>query len=128
MDSHPLQGVSYRNLSAVELAGSNGPNLVAQRQQDHLRCKLRKLGGHHRIVHLTTHQISTVPGSLGRFSPRWSPDGRYAPGLSSDLARLFLFDFQTQKWTEVAKGSLGWPWFSKDGPVRPVEIARDLAT
>ena len=55
---------------------------------------------------------------LGRrdgFHQRWSPDGRYPPALSSDLTRLFPFDFQTQKWTEVAKGSLGWPWFSKDG-------------
>ena len=26
-----------------------------------------------------------------------------------------LFDFQTQQWTELARGSLGWPGFSKDG-------------
>ena len=49
------------------------------------------------------------------FSPRWSPDARHVAALNSDLTRLLLFDFQTQKWTEVAKGSPGWPTFSNDG-------------
>ena len=26
-----------------------------------------------------------------------------------------MFDFQTQKWTELAKGSMGWLEWSKDG-------------
>ena len=49
------------------------------------------------------------------YSPRWSPDGRYIPALSPDAKRLLLFDFQTQKWTELAKGSMGWLEWSKDG-------------
>jgi serine/threonine protein kinase len=68
-----------------------------------------------RILDLATHQITTLPGSQGLFAPRWSPDGRYVPALSSDLTKLLIFDFQTQKWTEVAKGSPGWPSFTKDG-------------
>jgi eukaryotic-like serine/threonine-protein kinase len=67
------------------------------------------------ILDLATHQISTLPGSQGMFSPRWSPDGRYIPALSSDSKRLLLFDFQTQKWTELATGSMGWLEWSKDG-------------
>ena len=59
--------------------------------------------------------MSDVPGSKGLFSPRWSPDGKYLAALNSDLPRLLLFDFQTQKWTELAKGTLGWPEFSRDG-------------
>jgi len=68
-----------------------------------------------RILDLTTHQVTTLPGSQGLFSPRWSPDGRYVPALNSDITKLLIFDFQTQKWTEVAKGSPGWPSFTKDG-------------
>jgi len=107
--------VSYRNLSAVELAGSTDTTRSPDGSKIIFGASSGNSAGTLRIVDLTTHQISTVPGSQGRLSPRWSPDGRYTPALSSDLTRLFPFDFQTQKWTEVAKGSLGWPWFSKDG-------------
>ena len=68
-----------------------------------------------RIFDLATHQVTTLPGSQGTFSPRWSPNGRYVPAFSSDSTRLLLFDFQTQQWTELAKGSFGWVNFSKNG-------------
>jgi eukaryotic-like serine/threonine-protein kinase len=68
-----------------------------------------------RVFDLATHQISTLPGSQGMYSPRWSPDGRYIPALSVDSKRLLLFDFQTQQWTELAQGSMGWLEWSKDG-------------
>jgi serine/threonine protein kinase/Tol biopolymer transport system component len=68
-----------------------------------------------RIFDLATRQISTLPGSQGMYSPRWSPDGRYIPALSIDSKRLLLFDFQTQQWTELAQGSMGWMEWSKDG-------------
>lgn len=67
-----------------------------------------------RIVDLTTRSVTTIPGSTGLFSPRWSPDGRYIPAFTGDLTKLFLYDMQTQKWSEVAKGALGWPNFTKD--------------
>jgi Tol biopolymer transport system component len=68
-----------------------------------------------RILDMATHQISDVPGSKGLFSARWSPDGKYLSGLNSAMTGLFLFDFQTQKWTELSKGSPTWPKFSPDG-------------
>ena len=68
-----------------------------------------------RIFDLATHQVTSLPGSQGTFSPRWSPDGRFVPAFSSDSTCLLLFDFQTQKWTELAKGSFGWLNFTKDG-------------
>jgi eukaryotic-like serine/threonine-protein kinase len=68
-----------------------------------------------RVFDLATRQVSTLPGSQGMYSPRWSPDGRYIPALSVDAKRLLLFDFQTQKWTELAQGSMGWLEWSKDG-------------
>ncbi len=69
-----------------------------------------------RILDLATRQVSTLPGSQGLFSPRWSSDGLSIPALSADNTRLLVFDFQTQKWTGLARSNLlGWPNWSKDG-------------
>jgi Tol biopolymer transport system component len=68
-----------------------------------------------RILDRASHQVSTLTGSQGYFSPRWSPDGRYLTAFSADSMTLLLFDFRTQKWTELAKGSLGWLNWSHDG-------------
>jgi len=68
-----------------------------------------------RILDLASHQVSNLPDSQGLFSPRWSPNGRYILALSADSMKLLLFDFQTQKLTELAKGPIGWLSWSKDG-------------
>ena len=68
-----------------------------------------------RLLDVASRQVSNLPDSHGLFSPRWSPNGRYISAFSSDSMRLVLFDFQTQKWTELAQGSLGWLNWSKDG-------------
>jgi serine/threonine protein kinase/Tol biopolymer transport system component len=68
-----------------------------------------------RILDVRTNQISTLPGSNGFFSPRWSPDGRYLVALPFASRSLMLFDFTTQKWEEIAKISLGFPNWSKNG-------------
>ena len=67
------------------------------------------------VMDLASHQISKLPGSDGLYSPRWSPDGRSIAALSADSKNLLLFDFQTQKWTALASGSLGWLNWSHDG-------------
>jgi dipeptidyl aminopeptidase/acylaminoacyl peptidase len=67
------------------------------------------------VLDLKTHQVSTLPGSQGLFSPRWSPDGRYIVTMPSDLLSLVLFDFQTQKWSQLAKVRAAFPNWSKDG-------------
>src|ERR1019366_9153866 len=43
-----------------------------------------------RIVDVKTHKTVTVPGSDGRFSPRWSPDGRYIAALATDFTTVML--------------------------------------
>ena len=68
-----------------------------------------------RIFDLTTRQVSEVPGSQGLYSPRWAPTGKYISAFSSDSTKLLLFDFQTQKWTDLAEGSFSWQNLSKDG-------------
>jgi WD40 repeat protein len=66
-----------------------------------------------RILDLNTHQLTTLPGSEGLFSPRWC--GNFVPAMSGDLTRLLVFDLQTQKWRQLAKGTFGWLNCSKDG-------------
>ena len=68
-----------------------------------------------RILDVVSRQLSSLPGSNGLYSPRWSPDGRYVSAFSGDSKVLLLFDFQTRKWTELARGSLSWLNWSHDG-------------
>lgn len=68
-----------------------------------------------RVLDVATHQLSTLPASDGLYSPRWSPDGRYISAFSSDSKTLLLFDLETQKWKELARGSLSWLNWSHDG-------------
>ena len=67
-----------------------------------------------RIFDVSTRQLSTLPGSDGLYSPRWSPDGRHVSAFSADSRSLLLFDFATSKWRELARGSLGWLNWSHD--------------
>jgi eukaryotic-like serine/threonine-protein kinase len=68
-----------------------------------------------RVLDLSTHQISTLPGSKGLFSPRWSPDGRSLIAMPVASRSLLLFDLASQKWEEIAKVSMGFPNWSKNG-------------
>jgi Tol biopolymer transport system component len=68
-----------------------------------------------RVLDLNTHQLSTLPGSTGLYAPRWSPNGRYIATMTFDSRSLMLFDFETQKWEEIAKVTLGFPNWSKSG-------------
>ncbi len=67
------------------------------------------------LLDLQTGEISKLPGSQGLFAPRYSPDGRYLGALSFDIQRLLLFEFATGKWTELYKGLVGYPSWSRDG-------------
>jgi serine/threonine protein kinase/Tol biopolymer transport system component len=67
------------------------------------------------VLDLKTSQVSTLPGSDGLYSPRWSPDGRYIAAMPPDSNKLILFEFATRKWLELAKGAFGFPNWSHDG-------------
>jgi WD40 repeat protein len=64
---------------------------------------------------VASQQISTLPGSEGLYSPRWSPDGRYIAAFSGGSTNILLFNFETGKWTELAGGDFGWLNLSHDG-------------
>ena len=71
-----------------------------------------------RILDLKTRQVTSIPGSNGMFSPRWSPDGRYlaAMNLEPVSRKIFLYDFQTEKWSEWFSdpAGIGYPAWSSD--------------
>jgi serine/threonine protein kinase/Tol biopolymer transport system component len=66
------------------------------------------------LLDMNTHRRSTLPASTGLYSPRWSPDGRYIAAMSFDSRVLMLFDFQTQKWQELARVTMGFPNWSRN--------------
>src|SRR6516164_8894212 len=68
-----------------------------------------------RVLDLSNQQLSTLPESQGLYSPRWSPDGRYIVAMPFDSLSLRLFDFQTEKWSELLKGSIAFPSWSTNG-------------
>ena len=64
---------------------------------------------------MRTRQASTLPGSHGFYSPRWSPDGRYLAALAFENNSLMLYDFKTQKRSAWVTGTdLGYPSWSSD--------------
>jgi serine/threonine protein kinase/Tol biopolymer transport system component len=67
------------------------------------------------VLDLKTHTPTKLPGSDGLYSPRWSPDGRYLAAIPLDSLKLMLFDFTTQKWTELASLFVAYPTWSRDG-------------
>ncbi len=67
-------------------------------------------------MELNTKQVTALPGSVGLFSPRWSPDGKHIAAITTDSAsKLMIFDFVTQKWAEAFGSGTGYPSWSNDG-------------
>ncbi|HXW90966.1 MAG TPA: hypothetical protein VEK33_10515 [Terriglobales bacterium] len=66
------------------------------------------------LLNLKTHERSTLPGSEGLYSPRWSPDGRYIAAITADQASLRLYEVATGNWIELAKFHIGYPSWSRD--------------
>ena len=68
-----------------------------------------------RILDLKTRKSTDVPGSQDRWSPRWSPDGKYLAALGGEFSsKLMFYSFASKQWEELASGYLGWPSWSHD--------------
>jgi serine/threonine protein kinase len=67
-----------------------------------------------RIFDLASHQVTTLPGSVGIFSPHWSPDGQSIAASSVDLSKMLLFDIKTQSWTTIYKDRAAYSTWSSD--------------
>jgi Tol biopolymer transport system component/predicted Ser/Thr protein kinase len=66
------------------------------------------------LMDLKTREVTTLAGSEGLYSPRWSPDGRYIAALRAGPETLMLFDFSTQKWVRLEQIAVGFPSWSRD--------------
>jgi Tol biopolymer transport system component/DNA-binding winged helix-turn-helix (wHTH) protein len=66
-----------------------------------------------RILDLASHQIVSLPGSQGIWSPRWSPNGRLIAGINQS-GGCSVFDFDSQQWSELQKGECDCPTFSSN--------------
>jgi len=67
------------------------------------------------VLELKSRKLSTLPGSDGLYSPRWSPDGRYIVAFTPPPPnRPRLFDWTTGKWTPLAETEMGYPSWSRD--------------
>jgi serine/threonine protein kinase/Tol biopolymer transport system component len=67
-----------------------------------------------RLLDLKTRQVSTLPGSEGLYSPRWSPDGRYIAALRVGPETLSIFDVRLKQWTELTTIGVDFPIWSGD--------------
>jgi Tol biopolymer transport system component/DNA-binding winged helix-turn-helix (wHTH) protein len=66
------------------------------------------------LLDLQANKVSTLPGSEGLYSPRWSPDGRYIAALRSSEYYLWLFDLRVKRWIELLRIPVGYPTWSHD--------------
>jgi len=64
---------------------------------------------------LKNQHVSEIPGSDGMYSARVSPDGRYVTALSTNQNKVMLYDFQTERWSELTQCncSINWSHDSK---------------
>jgi Tol biopolymer transport system component/DNA-binding winged helix-turn-helix (wHTH) protein len=68
-----------------------------------------------RIFDLDSHRITDVPGSIGLYSPRWSPDGRFIAAMSTHVSDLIVCDLETHQWSKVlSHEGIGFPSWSRD--------------
>jgi Tol biopolymer transport system component/DNA-binding winged helix-turn-helix (wHTH) protein len=67
-------------------------------------------------IDLDSMRVTTLPGSIGLYSPRWSPDGKYIAAITTETPhKLMLFEFTVQKWKELFSFEMGYPSWSRDG-------------
>lgn len=67
-----------------------------------------------RSVDLKSLQVATLPGSEQLQIPVRSPNGRYLVASTVNGQKLMLFEFASQKWSEVASMSVGFTQWSAD--------------
>lgn len=68
------------------------------------------------IVDVASHDASTLPGSNGLWTARWSPDGLHMAAITTDTKTLKIFDFRTSQWQELASaGSINDLNWSRKG-------------
>ena len=68
------------------------------------------------IMDTRTRKVTTLPGSEGLFSTRWSPNGRYIAAMPNDARRLLVYDLSADKWSDLGVNFyIAYPQWSRDG-------------
>jgi DNA-binding winged helix-turn-helix (wHTH) protein/Tol biopolymer transport system component len=68
------------------------------------------------LLNVEKKTVTTLPGSQGLWTPRWSPDGRYIAALTADSKALMLFDVHLATWVKLAPfGYFEDPTWTQDG-------------
>jgi len=67
-----------------------------------------------RILDLASGHVTTLPGSVGMYSPRLSPNGRFIAALDTISFSLKVFDLEAQRWSVLQKGDAAFPTWSRD--------------
>jgi Tol biopolymer transport system component len=82
-----------------------------------------------RVLDLDTGSETVLPGSKGKWSPRWSPDGRTILAQATDFKEIELFDCKTQTWKPLARGDrMNDASWSVDGEFVHFEAVADRGT
>jgi Tol biopolymer transport system component/DNA-binding winged helix-turn-helix (wHTH) protein len=66
------------------------------------------------VINLKDSSVNPVPGSQGRYAPRWSPDGKYIAAMPLDQRRLILFDTETHAWRVLLDREIANPTWASD--------------
>jgi Tol biopolymer transport system component/DNA-binding winged helix-turn-helix (wHTH) protein len=68
-----------------------------------------------RLFDMRTRQVEILPGSQGLFGAYWLDDGQHIGAARGGTYDLMIFDLQTRRWTELLKGPVGYPHWTRDG-------------
>jgi Tol biopolymer transport system component/DNA-binding winged helix-turn-helix (wHTH) protein len=67
------------------------------------------------VLDIASGKLSLVPGSVGMYFPRWSPDGKFIAAAAFNSQNLKIFDIERQRWSEISThGSMKGPAWSRD--------------
>jgi DNA-binding winged helix-turn-helix (wHTH) protein/Tol biopolymer transport system component len=67
------------------------------------------------ILDLPTRHVTALAGSVGLWSPRWSPDGKYIAAMSFEVKGLKVLDVAAQRWSTLpVGGGIGYNSWSGD--------------
>jgi eukaryotic-like serine/threonine-protein kinase len=67
------------------------------------------------VIDLKTRRVTNIPNSVHKFSPRWSPDGRYILARTADFTKLLLYDSKSGSWNDLVTTPAAYPEWSRDG-------------